>query len=218
MANMFSGNQRKPTPKSLAECKAPDETSSNLWIWAERLETWGKVFFVILIIWGVISAIVSAVEAQEVIDYLKDEFGIMYEHYAKEAGIEIPSVADIFFNELITWAFYAFLEYCTYHVIALLVAALATITQNTRIAANIALYNCAINENSSLQEAEETKSHMNDKAEEFVSNNDTETNAPDSAFIVKPNAQGFITCPSCNQIQKGDRTVCFECGTRFTRE
>ena len=56
----MSSSQKK-VPKSLKECYATDNVSSNLWSWSNRLEEWGRTFLVILIIVGIISTITDAI-------------------------------------------------------------------------------------------------------------------------------------------------------------
>ncbi len=50
---------------------------------------------------------------------------------------------DIFVVSIIETALYAFIEYCVYYVLALLIASLASIVQHTKITANISLYTSA---------------------------------------------------------------------------
>lgn len=118
MANMFSNKKEKQIPKTLNDCVIPDATVANLHSWAERLESWGRFLFRALIVIGVISTIFDAIEAADVDEEL---------------------IAGAIITSAISWALYAFIEYCAYHVLALLVSALAIITQNTAISANVAL-------------------------------------------------------------------------------
>lgn len=135
MANMFSGNTTKSVPKTFDECIRIDAVSENLWTWSERLERWGKILFIILIIVGIIATIAAGVEAN---DFL-EEVGYIDRIELAEVGVEVPSVFDVVITSLLQWGLYAFLEYCAYHVLALLIGALASITQNTIITANVAL-------------------------------------------------------------------------------
>ena len=48
---------------------------------------------------------------------------------------------------LIDWAWYAFIEKAAYLVSALILRALGNIVQNTKVAANVALYNASKKEN-----------------------------------------------------------------------
>ncbi len=117
MTNMFSGNQYKKVPKSLNECLTADPVSNNLWTWCQRIENYGKILFWILVVGGIIVAIAT-----------------VYTGPMDENG-------PLFFQSIIQWGIYAFLEYCTYHVLALLIGALASIVQNTKVHTDIVLYN-----------------------------------------------------------------------------
>ena len=123
MSNMFSGKVSKKVPQTLSECVKPDPTASNLHIWAERLESWGKTLFILLIIIGAITSVVLGVVAADAA------------HYSDE----ILAFLSAFFASALAWALIAFVEYLTYHVFALLTSALASIVQNTIISANVAL-------------------------------------------------------------------------------
>lgn len=123
--NMFSNNQNKKIPRNLNECIATDDIVINLWTWAERLEKFGKVLLWIIIAWGLISSISGAYVLEEV-------------HFDWEEPEKI--VAAVFVVSVVEWAFYAFLEYCAYHILALLVGSLASIVQHTKITANIAMF------------------------------------------------------------------------------
>lgn len=123
MENMFSGKTEKTVPKNLSECITPDATTTNLHHWAERLENWGKILFFILIVVGIITTITDTITVAN-------------------SPVE-DSAVGTFISTAISWGLYAFIEYCAYHVLALLISALASITQNTIISANVALYDTA---------------------------------------------------------------------------
>ena len=122
MKNMFSNNTKKHIPNDFKECYKTDSITENLWVWAERLEKWGGILFFILIIVGILDTVFSTITTTS------------------------DTVAIYVVSNALLWGLYAFIEYCAYHVIALLVGSLATIVQNTKITANIALYNAAKNE------------------------------------------------------------------------
>lgn len=140
MANMFSGYIKKEIPKNMDDCIKPDSVSTNLWVWCERLEKWGKILFWILFIGGLIFSISSSIVEKEVV--------VREATYWSDAKTEVRTTFDfeLFIPLLLDTALYAFLEYCAYHIIALLIGALASIVQNTKITADIALYNTAKNE------------------------------------------------------------------------
>lgn len=126
MANMFRESERHITPISLEDSVKTDKVINNLWSWAAGLETLGKILFVAIIVIGVITAITSS----------------FYEVPTKY-GFGTNTAFDLggFILKLIDCALYAFIEYCAYHIIALLVGALASITQHTKATAKIMEYN-----------------------------------------------------------------------------
>ncbi len=128
MANMFSGKSKKQVPKTLDECVQPDRVSTNLWVWAERIEKIGVIVFVFLIVFGIINTISTGITTYREVDAI----GI-----GDEAAV--ATVLAVF-TSLFSTALYAFIEFCAYHAIALLIGALASIVQNTNVSANLALY------------------------------------------------------------------------------
>lgn len=120
MANMFSGNEKKEIPTDLSQCVQGSPVASNLWVWAKRLETLGKVLFWLILIFGLI-------ETAGMIDTVKST-------RAEEA-----QVFDLVFSQIVKYTFSAFIEYCAYHVLALLIGSLASIVQNSKVSADVAL-------------------------------------------------------------------------------
>lgn len=143
MTNMFSGNVEKKIPRDLKSCYKTDNVTRNLWVWCERLEKWGKILFWVLIVIGIIDTIIAGVEAHQFIQEIGAETIEEIREASAELGIEIPTVFEALVNNILIWTLYAFLEYCAYHVLALLIGSLATIVQHTKITANITLYNSA---------------------------------------------------------------------------
>ena len=143
MTNMFSGNQEKKIPRNFKGCYKTDSITQNLWLWCERLEKWGYILFWILIVIGVIDTIIAGINAQQLIEQIGAETVEEIREASAEMGIEIPTVFEALVNNLLSWTLYSFLEYCAYHILALLVGSLATIVQHTKITANIALYTTA---------------------------------------------------------------------------
>ena len=120
MANMFSGNEKREIPTGLSQCTQASPVASNLWLWAKRLETLGKVLFWIIILIGVI------------------ETGVLISA-ANDAKAESGELFDVLFSQIVKYSLSAFIEYCSYHVLALLVGSLASIVQNSKISADVAL-------------------------------------------------------------------------------
>lgn len=117
---MFSETRVHTSPKSLDDCTRSDKVTDNLWIWASRIETFGEILLVIIVIYGIISAIVASVA----------------DMHATNSGFPVGT----FILRLLSGALWAFIEYCAYHVIALLVASLASIVEHTRISARLLEY------------------------------------------------------------------------------
>lgn len=194
MANMFSGNNEKAIPQNLSECTKTNLTVVNLHDWSERLERWGKILFWILVGVGAIVSIAKAIETHE----FRSEYS--YELAELERlGTPVPTTAEVFFTNALTWALYAFIEYCAYHVLALLISALASITQNTMISANVALY-----------EANKKGVQMNMPNSNVVSGNNANVNVVANRYTPAP--AGMWACQRCGTHNKSSYGQCKHCG------
>ena len=136
---LFSKNK---IPKSLKECYEEDSVSVNLWHWSDWLKSWGGKVLGVLIVVGIIFTIAEAIQV---------------------ADIDKDLVVFTVINSIIIWGLYAFLEYCAYNVLSLLVAALASIVQNSKISANIALYSAAKDEHLLTDEKETSNIQKKDE-------------------------------------------------------
>ena len=177
MSNMFSGKVKKPIPHSLASCTTPDPTATNLHIWAERLESWGRCLFIFLIAAGVIISLICGFSTADA--------------YYRDA---VPAFIGAFILSAASFALVAFIEYCTYHVLALLISSLACIVQNTIISANVALF-------SASQEFGSDESSFEADV--------PETDIPDETPAAP--SSGWI-CKSCGQHNKQTAAFCVACG------
>ena len=155
-------------PKSLEECYEEDSISKELWQWSEWLKSWGLKVLGLLIVIGIISTIGDAVQMADI-----DEDLVIY----------------TVISSIISWGLYAFIEFCAYNVLALLIAALASIVQNSKIAANVALYSTSKDECSLNDEKE--SSDVQKKAE-------------------KETVQHSWLCHSCGKMRT--KTPCPYCG------
>ncbi len=200
MANMFSGKTNKQIPASLNECTQEDATVTNLHTWAQRLENWGRILFWALIIIGTIVTLVRTIEAYELLEDLGTSVDL---NKLAASGIEIPTVSDVFLSNLFRWGLYAFLEYCAYHALALLISALASITQHTIISANIALYEASKNSVScsSSQNAPQSPVSNNSKPTSFT-----------RPVTYTPAPEGMWSCKYCGTHNKGEHGQCKKCG------
>lgn len=182
MANMFSGKSGKEIPKNLSDCIKPDSTVVNLHTWAERLERLGKILFFVLVVVGFIASFMDASHAMQTNDYYN-------------GGYENDSTAWIvtFITSVFSWALYAFIEYCVYHVLALLIDALASITKNTIVSANVALL---------------TESRTEELRKENQDTSSAQENLEQPARYTTPSRW---MC-SCGQTNDASASVCRSCG------
>lgn len=194
MNNMFSGKNKKRIPKSLFECIKEDAVVTHLHTWAERLESWGHFLFIMLIIIGIISTIVVTV--------------LMVDLYEEMAFV--TCIASV-----ITWAFYAFIEYCAYHVLALLISALASITQNTMISADVSLYQASKERDDARQQPEESASKAPVTPAPPVPQSPVQSPEQIGVLPIK-GTDGKIICPICNTQQSANRSVCWNCEQKFS--
>ena len=189
MENMFSGHKKKTVPKNLKECYQTDSVTHNLWTWAERLEKFGQIFAIFVLIAIIIVAFALLIDSGD---------------------------GWIFLLFLIAAPLSAFLEYISFHILALLIGSLASIVQHTKITANLNLYNSSkediINDNaenhSSSTEEKQAKSatcpqstiYDTHKSSVHGTNNNknkSDKNAP--YWCGKCNHSGPYdsTCPNC---------------------
>lgn len=128
MKTVFTESKRRTIPKRFEECVREDAVSSRLWSWCNILEL---LAYILPLIFVVVSAIAFAWA-----------FAVAYRN---GANVEFSNSKPIFgFNyEIsvlirITWR--AFLIWLSLHLSALLIGALASIVQSTRISSDLALY------------------------------------------------------------------------------
>lgn len=154
MKNMFSDRAEKQVPRDLRSCYKTDAITRNLWVWCERLEKWGGVVFWLLLIYGIFDTIQTAMNVAEQHDFLAGLNREAVLTIQAQVG-DLPSVPETVIICILKWLLYAFLEYCGYHVLALLIGSLASIVQHNKIAADVALYTCATTEGYVASESEE---------------------------------------------------------------
>ncbi len=193
MANMFSDNATKKVPKNLNECYKTDNTSQNLWSWCERLENWGKFLFWFIVVSGLIMSITSSITVREITK------GMYYTYTDTETSFDFA----LFITSLVSTAIYAFIEYCVYHVLALLISSLATIVQNTRIAANVALYNAAKEEGIPNKEQESSTSSASKQNVGY---------SLSKLADEKTNTNGSWICKECGTKNDASNLYCKDCG------
>ena len=164
---------KKDVPTSLEECYEVDAVSKKLSQWADWLRIWGKRVLIILIVFGIFSTIEDAVDM---------------------ADIDEELVVFTIITSLASWVLYAFIEYCTYNAVALLVLALATIVQNTKITARTILYNAS-------------KSETNKETENVVA---TEIAEIKEKKVVRNETKHSWRCNNCGKMRT--ESPCPHCG------
>ncbi|MGN0576145.1 MAG: hypothetical protein ACI4J2_08950 [Ruminococcus sp.] len=119
---MFDNCAVEQPPTSIEDCTKQDAVTINLWTWARRLELLGQILLALIIIGGVI---ISWADSYIITD-------VVHSEYEREFSF------SLFFVNIFHYTIYALIEYCSYHVIALLVGSLARIVQSTHTTARIA--------------------------------------------------------------------------------
>lgn len=117
---MFDDCANETTPETIEDCVNQDKVTTNLWNWARRLEIFGKILLALIIIGGILISFSDANTVAEVVD--------------GEAEFQVK----VFLVDMLTYVIYAFVEYCVYHVVALLIGSLARIVQSNRTVARLA--------------------------------------------------------------------------------
>lgn len=128
---MFTGKSRN-TPKTLEDCTKAEQFSNELWFWSERIATWGRYLMIALCIIGIISAIAAGSETAEWL--------------GESSSHGKTTMVDVFISAitaLLPWGIYVVIEYIVCKMLSLMIGAAAAITQNTAVAANVALYTAA---------------------------------------------------------------------------
>lgn len=154
MANMFYGSMDKQKPNDLESCYKSHDVERGLWSWSGTIEDWGKILFWIIVIAGIINSITTSIVSTEEIR------GTFYTYTETKTEFSF----EIFLTSLLSTGFYAFLEYCLYHIVALLIGSLASIVQNTRITADIAIYKAAKDETGANNSKQDKKDEWSSKA------------------------------------------------------
>lgn len=174
----MSKQRNSRIPNALEECTNTGKISSNLYHYALQLEKWGKRLFVILIVVGIIFTVVETVSLIDVNEELI-----------------IPTLI----SSLLSWSIYAVIEFFAYHILAMLIRALASITENTMITANVALWQAS------------QKDKIVDDEVVHTQECDVSAKIPKEKVTIAPNSDGSWTCPSCGQKNLSTRTSCWRC-------
>lgn len=202
MSNPFKTKDHANIPLNLDACCYTDYTAGELWRIANAVDTWGGIIFVLLLILGIILSFCAATAVNDIVD-----------------GAGSP----LFLYTALTWGVIAVVECIGYHLISISVRAFASIVQNTRVSANVALY-AAANSTPMAEHSSTTPVAPN------FNNTPTEENIhiqPASHTAESPNQTPVfpvvvspeeIICPNCGTRQRRNRKCCFNCNLLFIKE
>ena len=158
-------------PKSLKECYEKDKVSENLWNWSHFFEVCGKRLVLILAVYGIVSTIQQVWQIWEI----DEELAIL-----------------TLITSVVSWIMYIMIGYFTCGILALLVASLATIVQNTKTTSNLIGYKIAKDEGTQFEIYDNSLSELVNKYK-----------AEENYWICKncesKNNSGNICCKNCGK-------------------
>ena len=195
----FTDSKKHKKITSIDDCLQPDSITENLWAWAKRLENLGELLFCIIILSGIIIAISTSIITTEV------EYGSYYKYSYTETTFSF----GVFIAAIAQTALYAFIEYCVYHALALLIGALANITQNTKTTAKLTEYiarKTLKEEEPDHKEPEHEETEHEETEHEETEHEETETKCQLIETTWK--------CRGCGYINSYTAKFCIKCGTR----
>lgn len=118
---MYWDEQERTIPKDIGNCLDTDRLSEAIWAWGRKVEKKGRTIMWVIIIVGIIVSVV---------------LGTILGNDGRERGWIV--VIGIFIIVII-----ALITYSVYSTISMLICAIASINQNTRMSADLALYHCS---------------------------------------------------------------------------
>ncbi len=184
---------KKKVPKTLRQCYAEDRVSGELWEWYNKVETLGHGLMVVLIICAVIATFYNGFFHYETSTSYYG--GVSTE---LEFGFDFISLIVTAFM----WSVYVLIEYVVFRMCALALSSLASIVQNTKISADVSLYNA-----SRLLEAD--KGEEADKVQK-----ETTKNQKTKSFLTeikKTDGRKWI-CDVCGCQNEISALFCRDCG------
>lgn len=193
LENMFKRAAKRKIPKSIDDCTEVDPVSEELWGWAESTERLGKILLGVYIAYGILSAIMGA---------------FIVDNYGSPEGFDFM----LFIPEIVKCIICGILISILYHLIALLIASLATITQSTRVTAKLAEYRTRKAEDYFPTEEEMKKYERNEDYEkyekEFCNNLSELAKKTDNS---KENQRRWV-CSHCGELNDFGNAMCKSCG------
>lgn len=198
MQNLSIEKEHISIPRNLKECQTEDQTAAELWRVSEVVEKWGGIILIVIIAIGLICSF-SVHKLANSFSYEPD-----YSAFLTSAAV---------------WGLAALIEYVTYYLIVLFVRAVASLVQNTKVSARVALYQATLSQvgdtdinSSGKQVLRDTKEGLS--AERTISGT-AGKNENSEVVVPRRTDANEIICPQCETIQHGNRKFCWKCGQRF---
>ena len=177
-------NQKKPSiPTSLQECTQTGRIVAHLYDFAQKLEARSNLVFSIFLSVGIICTILEAVSLIDV-----NEDAILWTA----------------FTSIVMWIIYSTIAWSLCRFTAMLINALASITENTKITANVALWEASKKEPVSTP-AEQKQPQK--QVEAPVAPAKPAAPKVETTF----HGDGSWTCGKCGQTNLALRTPCWRC-------
>lgn len=207
IVNIFKSARQRYIPTSANNCLNEDSVSSNLWAWAGRIETIGKIFFFLIIGFGIYSSIQSA-NQEVLINY--------YPYTKKDFNVEL------FIGNILRYVWYAVIELVSFHTGALLVGTAANISHNTRIISNFAIFDHFNTEQSNTEQSDEKTSNIIKTPAHGLAKDDGKKQDENLSFSFNVpgmiSSRGIMYCPKCHAENPIGSKRCFRCDTEFRHD
>ena len=201
MANMFKEASNYKSPASVEDSVKTDKIIDGLWRWCYGIERLGMILFIIIIIIGIVTSIFAGIE-QESVSY----FG--------EINYTFNFVK--FLTSLLSSAIGAFIEYCIYHAVALLMGALASITQHTKATAKLLEYQLTKSKTTENNGCQSEKC-MGENSDYTGAGSYRNTKAGGAKAGAGNTARQRV-CKNCGTVISEDACFCRACGTKQTEK
>ena len=174
------------------ECLRPNKTIHNMWSWAQALEVLGIICAIGVAIFGLVTAIGAGKLASALDQRSTFKFGT-------------------FLTTFLPFVLYAFLTYCGFHALALIISAIGNITYNSLVSAKAALTQTF---HSGSQKSDSNKGTASTHVSEenpWAKLDTLQKAAPAKADSATDH--NYWLCPKCGKRQPNAVVVC-GCGQR----